>query len=263
MTEIPFYQVDAFSASPFHGNPAAVCILGEMLSDELLQSIASENNLAETAFLLQQPDVWKLRWFTPACEVPLCGHATLAAAHVLCQEKLVDQNEPVRFDTLSGILSVQKEGDFYTLDFPAYEEQGLVLPESFLKALGADIAQAVASQNFWLIELKDAPAVRALGPDLVALAAFPPVIVTSLADPEEPYDFISRMFGPSVGIPEDPVTGSAHCCLTPYWSKRLGKTELFAYQASARGGELKLQLKGDRVLISGQAITVICGTFFL
>jgi predicted PhzF superfamily epimerase YddE/YHI9 len=263
MTEIPFYQVDAFSTVPFRGNPAAVCILKEMLSDEVLQAIAAENNLAETAFVMSKGDVWKLRWFTPACEVPLCGHATLAAAHVLCQGKMVDQNQPVRFDTLSGILTVQKEGDFYVLDFPAYGERDLVLPEIFQKALRAEIVQAVAAQNFWLVELKDASAVRALQPDMATLADYPPVIVTAKAEEDTPYDFISRMFGPSLGIPEDPVTGSAHCCLTPYWSKRLGKTELFAYQASARGGELKLQLKGERVLISGEAVTVIRGTFFL
>jgi predicted PhzF superfamily epimerase YddE/YHI9 len=263
MTEIPFYQVDAFSASPFHGNPAAVCILKEMLADKVLQAIAAENNLAETAFLVQQSDAWKLRWFTPACEVPLCGHATLAAAHVLCQGKMVDQNKPIRFDTLSGILTVQKEGDFYVLDFPAYGERDLVLPEIFQKALSTEIVQAVATQNFWLVELKDASAVRALQPDMATLADYPPVIVTAKAEEDTPYDFISRMFGPSLGIPEDPVTGSAHCCLTPYWSKRLGKAEFFAYQASARGGELKLQLKGERVLISGEAVTVIRGTFFL
>jgi PhzF family phenazine biosynthesis protein len=263
MSEIPFFQVDAFSASPFHGNPAAVCILREMPSDELLQSIASENNLAETAFLFQQPDVWKLRWFTPACEVPLCGHATLAAAHILCQEGLVADNDPIRFETLSGVLSVQKEGDSYTLDFPAYDEQELVLPETFLKAVGAEVVQAVAVQNFWLLELNDATAVRTVQPDLAVLASFPPVIITSRAEKDGPYDFISRMFGPSLGIPEDPVTGSAHCCLAPYWSQRLGKKDFFAYQASARGGELKLQLKGDRVLMSGKAVTVIRGTFFL
>lgn len=263
MIELPFYQVDAFSALAFQGNPAAVCILPKMLSDELLQSIAAENNLAETAFLLQESELWKLRWFTPACEVPLCGHATLAAAHMLCQEMLVNQNEPIKFDTLSGMLTVQTDGDFYTLDFPAYEERGVDLSGSFMKAIGAEVIYAVAAQNFWLIELKDAVTVKALQPDLVALANFPPVIVTSRADSEDPYDFISRMFGPSLGIPEDPVTGSAHCCLTPYWAKRLGKMDLFAYQASARGGELKLQLKGDRVLISGRAVTVIRGTFFL
>jgi PhzF family phenazine biosynthesis protein len=263
MLSIPFFQVDAFSHRPFAGNPAAICLLEQMFSDEVLQAIAAENNLAETAFLVAGDGLWHLRWFTPVCEVPLCGHATLAAAHILFQEGYAAPGSAITFETLSGALIVTKEEDWYVLDFPAYSGEEISLPVELQAAMQVSISNAVAAHNYWLLELKDELELRELSPDFNLLSKFPPIIVTARADEQSPYDFISRMFGPSLGINEDPVTGSAHSCLAPYWAERLRKTQMIAFQASARGGVLKLRTHGERVLMAGQACTIIKGTFFL
>ncbi|HYL43615.1 MAG TPA: PhzF family phenazine biosynthesis protein [Ktedonobacteraceae bacterium] len=255
------FQVDAFTDKPFAGNPAGVCVLPEPRSERWMQDVAREMNLSETAFLLKQEDGFQLRWFTPAAEVDLCGHATLASAHILWEAEYLQPQEQARFHTRSGLLTAERvDGNWIELDFPAKPEQPTDAPPHLLEALGIQ-AQYVGVNVFdYLVEVDTEETLQNMQPDITLLAQVPVrgVIVTSRASTPG-YDFVSRFFAPRVGVNEDPVTGSAHCCLTPYWSKRLGKNELLAYQASARGGVLRVRLSGDRVKIGGQAVTTLRG----
>ena len=266
MTKVPLYQVDAFTSERFRGNPAGVCVLESEISEELMQAIAAEMNLSETAFVLPQGPVFSLRWFTPASEVPLCGHATLATAHVLFNHLKI-AGDAVRFQTLSGELVAEQEGDRIKLDFPIGNPQPVTPPREITEALGLteayDDAQYCNERNKFLIRLKDEEILKAVTPDFQKMASYKPgemigVIITSRSGR---YDFVSRFFAPSVGVNEDPVTGSAHTVLGPYWSRILDKKEMRAYQASRRGGELTVRLKGDRVDLIGEAVIVANGTF--
>jgi len=253
-------QIDAFTDQPFRGNPAAVCLLDGERDAEWMQRVAAEMNLSETAFLRRQDGGWSLRWFTPAVEVDLCGHATLASAHALWGEG-VDDADVLRFHTRSGLLTATRNGDWIELDFPAMREEAVEAPPELLAALGARDAAYVGRNQFdYLVELRSEDAVRALEPDHAVLRKLPVrgVIVTSRAANGE-YDFVSRFFAPGSGVDEDPVTGSAHTCLAPYWAPRLGKNEFLAYQASARGGVLRVRLDGERVKLGGRAVTVLRG----
>jgi PhzF family phenazine biosynthesis protein len=253
-------QVDAFTTTPFAGNPAAVCVLPEPGDATWMQQVAREMNLAETAFLHRQEDGFSLRWFTPAVEVDLCGHATLASAHVLWEEGHLSAYEPARFHTRSGLLTATRDGAWINLDFPATPAAPADTPTDLLEALGAPAHWIGKTLFDYLVEVDSEATVRALTPDFTRLARIPArgVIVTSRSAAPE-YDFVSRFFGPVVGINEDPVTGSAHSALTPYWAERLGKSEMTAYQASARGGVLRVRLNGERVIIGGQAVTTLRG----
>lgn len=263
MKKIKLFQVDAFTDKPFKGNPAAVCLIDEELPDALLQNIAAENNLSETAFVLKQPDGFNLRWFTPTVEIKLCGHATLASAHVLWQEGILNSDAIAKFHTLSGVLTASKNGDWITLDFPSSFGEAISLPPVLATALNSKPLNSVFCTDRYIIELASETEVSACTPDFKQLQNFDTIVITSRADDASPYDFVSRTFAPAHGIDEDPVTGSSHCCLLPYWTKKLGKTTMLAYQASARGGEVKLEFKGDRTLFSGKAVTLIEGHFLL
>lgn len=257
----PIIQVDTFTSKPFAGNPAAVCIINEPCDDTWMQHVAQEMNLAETAFLLKQEDGYNLRWFTPAVEVDLCGHATLASAHVLWETGALQTDEQARFHTKSGLLTATKQGDWIELNFPATPAKEVDAPAHLLEALNVPATYIGKNQFDYLVEIDSEQVVRSLRPRISLLAEVPArgIIVTSRADSGSKYDFVSRFFGPQVGVDEDPVTGSAHCTLTPYWSKKLGKLEMVGYQASARGGIVRVRLDGDRVRLSGQAVTVLRG----
>jgi predicted PhzF superfamily epimerase YddE/YHI9 len=251
-------QVDAFTPEPFKGNPAAVCVLPEERNDSWMQNVAREMNLAETAFLLPRPDGWGLRWFTPAVEVDLCGHATLASAHVLWEAGALATQETARFHTKSGLLTAVRLGDWIELDFPATPDEPVDAPPLLLESLGASPRYVGKSIFDYLVELDSEDAVRDLRPDFRVMKKIGArgVIATSRsADPD--FDFVSRYFAPAFGIDEDPVTGSTHCCLAPFWSRQLGKNAFLARQISSRGGVLKLELRGNRVGIGGQAVTVL------
>ena len=255
------FQVDAFTDKPFAGNPAAVCVLLKAADEEWMQQLANEMNLSETAFLVEQEDGYDLRWFTPAVEVDLCGHATLASAHILWEQGFLPADRPARFHTRSGLLSAVRKDSWIELDFPAEPEKPAEIPEGLFKAFGTP-AQYVGKNRFdFLLEFESVDTVRNISPDFTLLSKFScrGFIVTSRSD-ADPYDFISRFFAPAAGVNEDPVTGSAHCCLGPYWAKKLGKEELTGYQASARGGVVKVQVGDDRVYIGGQAVTVMRAT---
>ncbi|MDR3793185.1 MAG: PhzF family phenazine biosynthesis protein [Terracidiphilus sp.] len=256
---IPIYQLDAFASRIFSGNPAAVMLLDEDLPDQTLQSLAVENNLSETAFLVKQANDYRLRWFTPACEVPLCGHATLASGAVVL-ERLERSREEVVFYTASGELRVRRAGEGYAMDFPANPAGRIAIPARSKAGLGVEPKEALRNSRFTVLVLKNAAEVAELTPGMQALAELDPhgVIVTAAGDGG--FDFVSRFFAPRLGVPEDPVTGSAHCVLTPYWSERLGKTEFRAYQASRRGGELVCRLKKDRVELEGKCAFYMEGT---
>jgi PhzF family phenazine biosynthesis protein len=254
-------QIDAFTDQPFRGNPAAVCLLDRERDEKWMQNVAAEMNLSETAFLLPQRDGFSLRWFTPAVEVALCGHATLASAHALWEEKLLGYGETARFHTKSGVLTAQQRDGLIELDFPATPEQKSDAPPALLEALGIASPRYVGKNKFdYIVEVGSEDEVRGLKPDHARLRQLPVrgVIVTSRAANGD-YDFVSRFFAPGSGIDEDPVTGSAHCCLTPYWSQRLKKNEFTAFQASPRGGILRVRLDGDRVKLAGRAVTVLRG----
>jgi PhzF family phenazine biosynthesis protein len=253
-------QVDSFTNRPFAGNPAGVCILPRAADEAWMLKVASEMNLAETAFLVPQRDGYDLRWFTPTVEVDLCGHATLASAHVLWEDRHLEPNAQARFHTKSGLLTADRRDPWIELDFPATPATPAEAPPGLIEALGAKPRFVGRSKFDYLVELEDEATVRRLDPDLGAVARVKTrgVIVTSRAG-DGRYDFVSRFFAPQSGVPEDPVTGSAHCALAPYWSAKLGKKELMAYQASARGGEIRLRLEGDRVRLGGQAVTVLRG----
>ena len=267
MKTIPLLQIDAFADRPFAGNSAAVCLLDQAAPESWMQAFAGEMNLAETAFVRPLPpdergERFELRWFTPEVEVPLCGHATLATAHALWSEGRKAESEAIRFVTKSGELTATRQGDWIELDFPATPAAPCDADPTLLAALGMEnvLFAGRTSVQDTLLVLASADQVRDLRPDFQRLGklAGRGVIATAPSD-EEPYDFVSRFFAPAVGIDEDPVTGSAHCCLGPFWSDRLGKTEMTAFQASARGGVVRIRVAGDRVILGGQAVTVLRG----
>ncbi len=257
---ITIVQVDAFTSKPFAGNPAAVAVLREPAEQRWMQNVAREMNLSETAFLHREKDGYRLRWFTPAIEVELCGHATLASAHVLWEDGHLPGGETARFHTLSGLLTAVRRGDWIELDFPAKRAEAAHAPPRLVEALGVSPKYAGRNDFDYLIEVDSAETVRQLKPAFTLLETIQVrgVIVTARADSPD-FDFVSRFFAPASGIPEDPVTGSAHCCLGPYWSEKLGKTELVGYQASERGGVVRVRVQGDRVQLGGQAVTVLRG----
>ena len=257
---VRFTQVDAFTTVPFTGNPAAVIVLGQPREDLWMRSVAREMNLSETAFLVWEDDGFRLRWFTPAVEVNLCGHATLASAHVLWDEGFAPAGRPLRFLTRSGVLAATRRDDWIELDFPARPDTPVEAPAGLAAALGATPSYVGRNVDDLVVLLDDEAAVRALAPDFGALRRLPVRGVTVTAPASTPgYDFVSRFFAPAVGVDEDPVTGSAHCCLAPFWRQRLGRDELRGYQASARGGAVGVRVAGDRVVLSGQAVTVARG----
>jgi PhzF family phenazine biosynthesis protein len=256
---IPLFHVDAFTDRPFGGNPAAVCLLPSWKEDHWLQAVAREMNLSETAFLVKQPDHFDLRWFTPKVEVDLCGHATLAAAHVLWQQRHAAGDE-LRFSTKSGILKAIRHGEDIELDFPLKPEVASEPPPGLLAALGVSAKSVGRNQFSYLVEVESEATLKGLTPNFQRLATVPMrgIIVTSTsANPH--FDFVSRFFAPAMGIDEDPVCGSAHCCLGDFWRKRLNKSELVAFQASARGGVVKVRVTKDRAFLGGKAITVARG----
>jgi PhzF family phenazine biosynthesis protein len=254
----PLFQLDAFSSQRFAGNPAAVLLLQAFLPDAVLQAIAAENNLAETAFLVRSGDDYNLRWFTPLLEVPLCGHATLASAAVV-MERLEPSRQRVIFQTASGPLTVKRTATGYVMDFPARNCEAVAEPPGLSHALGARAIEVVANKFSYLVLLENASAVRQLAPDLAAIARLDRsgVIVTATGD--GPYDFVSRYFAPAKGIPEDPVTGAAHCALAPYWAKRLHRNAFRAYQASQRGGEILCRVRQERVELEGPCVFYLEG----
>jgi PhzF family phenazine biosynthesis protein len=254
------YQVDAFTSQPFAGNPAAVCLLTRPRPDEWLLKVAAEMNLSETAFLLREGACYRLRWFTPKVEVELCGHATLASAHILFETRQAKANETVHFFTQSGELKASLLEDWIELDFPTLQGKPIEAQPGLLSALGVNKGEIWDYGTKLLVEVAGEQIVRALKPDFSALLKLPlpDVIVTSRCSTDD-FDFISRYFAPHVGINEDPVTGSAHCALAPYWSSKLGKNTFAAYQASARGGILHVRLEGERTFLRGQAVTVLSG----
>ncbi len=250
------YQVDAFATRVFEGNPAAVCPLDEWLGDEVLQAIATENNLSETAFFVPTQRGFNLRWFTPVAEVDLCGHATLATAHVIF-EILGHAEEVVAFETRSGELTVRRSGDLLEMDFPANPPEPCHVPPALVEGLGLLPAHVLGAEDYVCVLDTEAD-VRALVPDMGLLAGLPlrGVCVTAQG---ESYDFVSRFFAPALGVPEDPVTGSAHCELAPYWAARLGRDSLRARQVSRRGGDVLCEVRGDRVILRGTAVTFMVG----
>jgi len=257
---VSIVQVDAFTAEAFRGNPAAVCVLPAERDVGWMQDVAREMNLAETAFVRPTGDGFDLRWFTPAVEVDLCGHATLAAAHVLWESDRLEPAATARFHTRSGLLTAERRGSWIELDFPATPAEETAAPAGLAESLAAAPAFVGRTRFDYLVELESETAVREVRPDFRRLAALGTrgVIVTARSERAED-DFVSRFFAPGAGIDEDPVTGSAHCALAPFWSGRLGKQAFSARQVSARGGVLKVRLDGDRVRIAGQAVTVLRG----
>jgi PhzF family phenazine biosynthesis protein len=257
------YHVDAFSDRPFGGNPAAVCLVETARDAGWMQHLALEMNLSETAFLEPRGDHWSLRWFTPGAEVDLCGHATLASAHVLWTEGLASPDEPLAFETRSGRLGAERNGDLIELDFPAEPPEACDPPAPLLEAL--DVAPAFVGRNRMdlLVEVADEATLRGLRPDFRRLAELGARGVMVTSRPGSPAtadcDFVSRYFAPAFGIDEDPVTGSAHCCLGPFWGERLGRDTLVARQISPRGGLLEVTMRGDRVRLGGRAVTVLRG----
>ncbi len=263
MSDITCFTIDAFTDRRFSGNPAAVCLLDESRDAEWMQAVASEMNLSETAFVWPQPDGFGLRWFTPRLEVDLCGHATLAAAHALWTEGRSADENMIRFQTNSGLLSCSQDGRLIRMDFPATPAERATDPAPLAAALGAAPSHCARSTFDALFVVDDEQTLRALAPDFAAIEKLPyrGVIVTSPPD-DSRFDFVSRFFAPGAGINEDPVTGSAHCCLGPYWSERLGRSELTAWQASARGGVVELRVSDERVVLGGRAVTVMRGILF-
>jgi PhzF family phenazine biosynthesis protein len=257
---MPLFIVDAFAAAPFAGNPAAVCLPDRPRDDGWMQRVAGEMNLSETAFPLPEGDGWRLRWFTPAVEVALCGHATLATAHVLWQTGRAAPDRPLHFHTKSGPLTARREGAWIELDFPALPSRPCEAPPGLAEALGAELAWVGNYGLDYLCEVADEATLRGLRPDMQRLAGLKTRGVTVTSRPAgAEYDFVSRFFAPAAGVPEDPVTGSAHCALAPFWAARLGKTEMVGRQASRRGGEVRVRAAGDRVMLGGQAVTVVRG----
>lgn len=255
----PIFQVDAFTTSLFSGNPAAVMPMKSFPADAVMQAIAAENNLAETAFFIPEGRDYRLRWFTPTAEVPLCGHATLASAAVV-MERLDPGRQEVTFQSASGPLQVTRKGTVYLMDFPVRLFEPTSAPPGLGAALGATPVEVYVNAFNYMVILDDVRTLRALQPDLTSIARLDRSGVIVTTPGEGAYDFMSRYFAPAKGIPEDPVTGSAHCMLVPYWSRRLGKTELRAFQASRRGGEVGCRLRGDRVELEGGCVFYLEGT---
>jgi PhzF family phenazine biosynthesis protein len=259
--EFDLHLIDAFADGAFTGNPAAVVLLDAPPQDRWMQQLAMEMNQAETAFLIPRDDGYSLRWFTPRSEVDLCGHATLASAHYLWEQHHLDAAAPARFHTRSGVLTATRSPDeSITLDFPAIESRPATPPADLESALGTIVREVVDGDFDLLCLLESAEDVRAVTPDLGAIARWKTrgVVITAAGD-RAGIDFISRCFFPALGVPEDPVTGSAHCALVPYWNKRTGMTMLTGYQASARGGTVRCELRGDRVKLTGRAVTTLRG----
>ena len=248
--KIPYFVVDAFASKPFQGNPAGVCPLLKWMDDATMQNIAAENNLSETAFFVPRGEDYELRWFTPATEVDLCGHATLASAFILFSE-LGAPGNGVCFHSKSGDLTVSRNDDILTLDFPSRPPAPCAPPDRLIRALGKKPLEVLKSRDYFCVYANE-DEVRSLNPDFALLATLNQMAIVTA--PGIDCDFVSRFFAPSAGIPEDPVTGSAHCTLIPYWSSRLARTKLFARQISRRGGELFCELAGERVLIGGKAV---------
>ena len=260
---VPIYQVDAFTSEPFRGNPAGVCLLPEAAPEDWMQAVAAEMNLSETAFVVPRADgAFDLRWFTPAAEVELCGHATLATSHILWEIERLDASEQAKYHTQSGLLTADRLDDGRVeLDFPAFPSAACDAPDGLLDGLGVEHPVHVARpRTDYLVEAESEQVVRTLCPDMAALKALDVrgVIVTARSGSSD-FDFVSRFFAPGVGIDEDPVTGSAHCALAPHWADKLGKMEMAAFQASSRGGVVHVRLAGDRVKLAGSAVTVIRG----
>lgn len=262
---IPLFHVDAFTEQPFRGNPAAVCFLDSWLDEGRLRKVAAENNLSETAFLVPAKEGYELRWFSPLCEVRLCGHATLASGHILLNLRQ-PQRDSVRFETkFHGTLTVRKAGEFLAMDFPALFPQRCANPPDIwrdalaMKSLPSEVVEA---DETYILVVDRPETVRNVRPNFVQLRSLHPNVVAITARGED-VDFVSRYFAPSYGIPEDPVTGSAHCILAPYWAKRLGKAKLHARQLSERGGELWCEVAGDRVLLKGKAVVTLEGSLLI
>jgi PhzF family phenazine biosynthesis protein len=258
------FQVDAFTAEPYKGNSAGVCILPDEKDEKWMQTVAREMNVAETAFLLLrggEQDAYNLRWFTPTVEVDLCGHATLASAHVLWEEGLARPDAELSFETRSGVLTAVRDGDWIEMDFPAEPAvEDLSFPAVLKDALGVEPRFVGRNRLDFIYEVENEQVLRGLGPDMRLLRTLKSrgVIATSRSD-DARYDFVSRFFAPGAGVDEDPVTGSAHCMLGPFWKERLGRDEMLGYQASERGGEVRVRVAGERVLLGGQAVTVMRG----
>lgn len=257
---VPLVLVDAFTSAPFGGNPAAICLLSEDRPEAWMQAVAREMNQAETAFLRPRAEGYSLRWFTPAVEVALCGHATLAAAHALWENAQTEPDHPICFHTReSGVLTASRRGEWIELDFPATPDAPAVAPPDLIDGLGATPRYVGKSAYDYLVEFDSEEVVRGLRPDFSRLAKVPARGVIATGPSAGGDDFVSRFFAPASGIDEDPVTGSAHCCLGPFWSQRLGKQTLVARQISARGGFLRVHVDGERVRLEGQALTVMRG----
>jgi len=257
---LDIWQVDAFADRPFAGNPAAVCVLDETREDSWLQGVAAEMNLSETAFLLRRAENWSLRWFTPTVEVDLCGHATLASAHVLWNECGVDKTRALVFETLSGVLGATWCGGLIELDFPSRPSEPVPAPPGLQRALGVPFLLTERNVDDVVVMVDDEATLRSIEPDFGALAGLPfrGILVTAPSHSDR-YDFVSRFFAPAIGIDEDPVTGAAHTCLAPLWRRRLGRDEMVGFQMSSRGGEVRVRVIGDRVHLAGRAVTVLRG----
>ena len=257
---VEIVQVDAFAERAFAGNPAAVCLLAAPAAPAWMQTVAREMNLSETAFVVPLADGFGLRWFTPTTEVDLCGHATLASAHVLWENEILGPDEPARFHTRSGLLTATRRAHWIELDFPTKPQAPADAPPELIVALGVAPLYVGRNQFDYLVQVADEATVRGLQPDYGRLRTLPVrgIMVTSRAASSE-YDFVSRFFAPGSGVDEDPVTGTAHCCLGPYWSEQLGRDSLIAYQASPRGGVVRVRVAGERVHLGGQAVTVLRG----
>ena len=258
------FQVDAFTGEPYKGNPAGVCMIDQARDEQWMQSVAREMNVAETAFLQRQADgedAFNLRWFTPTVEVDLCGHATLASAHVIWETKEANPDATLSFHTLSGVLTAKRSGEWIELDFPAEAPEEIsTYPSELLEAFSVVPLYVGRNRLDFIIEVENEQVLRSLEPDMRLLRTLRSrgVIVTCLSD-DPKYDFVSRFFAPGAGVDEDPVTGSAHCCLGPFWKQRLDRDEMLGYQASQRGGEVRVRVAEDRVMLGGQAVTVLSG----
>jgi PhzF family phenazine biosynthesis protein len=263
MNKIPLFQIDTFTNKPFTGNPAAVCLLDRQISSELMLSIAIETKASETAFLLPVENGFHLRWFSQTQEIDLCGHGTLASAHLLWEQGILPKDAPALFHTKSGLLTVLFKDDWLEMDLPAASFSPVTLPEELVQILNIQPINAAYAEDRYIIELKTEAEVKNARPDIKTLSNYDPVVLTSLASAESYYDFVSRTFAPSVGIDEDPVTGSSHCSLTPYYAEKLKRNGFQCSQLSKRTGHLKVVLAGSRVLISGKAVTVFEGHLLL
>lgn len=257
-------QVDAFSSRPFGGNPAAVCLLPRYPADEWLLSVAAEMNLSETAFLRSRDEGFDLRWFTPEVEVELCGHATLASAHFLWSTGVLASDATARFHTLSGWLGARQREGWIEMDFPAEPPEPVAAAPDLLRCLGVEASYVGRNRFDYIVEVESETVLRSMRPDFKLLAELTDRgVMATCAAAEKDFDFVSRFFAPAVGVDEDPVTGSAHCCLAPFWASRLAKVEMVAFQASRRGGVVRTRLEGDRVHLAGQAITVLDGRLLI